>query len=131
MKLSMKEIMLMNALQQVTGVMPKDCLIEETLISFFVPEQLMGKAIGKGAINVKDLETKLNKRVELVPYFEKPEDVFASSMEVNFNSAKKNAGKLILNLDSASRAKAFKNSSRIKRVKEFISRNYGLELIIN
>ena len=131
MKLSMNEIMLMNALQQVTGVMPKDCLIEETLISFFVPEQLMGKAIGKAAVNVKDLELKLKKRVEFVPYFEKPEDVFASAMEVNYTAAKKTPGKLILSLDSASRAKAFKNSSRIKRVREFISRNYNLELIVN
>jgi transcription antitermination factor NusA-like protein len=131
MKLSMNEIMLMNALQQVTGVMPKDCLIEETVISFFIPEQLMGKAIGKAAINVKELQTKLNKRVEFVPYFQKAEDVFASAMEVNFNSAKVNGGKLILNLDSASRSKAFKNNSRIKRVKEFILRNYNLELVIN
>ena len=131
MKLSMNEIMLMNALQQVTGVMPKDCLVDETVISFFIPEQLMGKAIGKAAINVKELQTKLNKRVEFVPYFQKPEDVFASAMEVNFNSAKVNGGKLILNLDSASRSKAFKNNSRIKRVKEFILRNYNLELVIN
>ena len=127
----MDDIRLMNALQQVTGVMPKDCLVEPTLISFFVPEQLMGKAIGKGAINVKDLETKLKKRVEFVPFFEKPEDVFASSMEVNFTAVKKTPEKLVLNLDSASRAKAFKNSSRIRRVREFILRNYGLELIIN
>ena len=131
MKLSMNEIMLMNALQQVTGVMPKDCLVEETVISFFIPEQLMGKAIGKAAINVKELQTKLNKRVEFVPYFQKPEDVFASAMEVNFTSAKVNGGKLILNLDSASRSKAFKNNSRIKRVKEFILRNYNLELVVN
>ncbi len=131
MKLSMDEIMLMNALQQVTGVMPKDCLVEETVISFFIPEQLMGKAIGKAAINVKELQTKLNKRVEFVPYFQKPEDVFASAMEVNFTSAKVNGGKLILNLDSASRSKAFKNNSRIKRVKEFILRNYDLELVVN
>ena len=131
MKISMEEIRLMNALQQVTGVMPKDCLVEETLISFFVPEQLMGKAIGKAAINVKELENKLNKRVEFVPYFEKPESVFANAMEVNFTASKINAKKLILTLDSASRAKAFKNNSRIKRVKELILRNFGLEVIVN
>jgi NusA-like KH domain protein len=131
MKLNMNDIMLMNALQQVTGVMPKDCLVEETLISFFIPEQLMGKAIGKAAINVKDLETKLKKRVEFVPYFQKAEDTFANAMEVNFLSAKTNANRLILTLDSASRAKAFKNNSRLKRVKELILRNFGLEVIVN
>ena len=131
MKLSMNEIMLMNALNQVTGVMPKDCLVEETLVSFFVPEQLMGKAIGKAAINVKELQNKLNKKIEFVPYFEKAEDVFANAMEVNFLSAKTTQGKVVINLDSASKAKAFKNNSRIRRVKELIMRNFGLEVIVN
>lgn len=131
MKLSMNEIMLMNALNQVTGVMPKDCLVEETLVSFFVPEQLMGKAIGKAAINVKELQNKLNKKIEFVPYFEKAEDVFANAMEVNFLSAKTTPGKVVINLDSASKAKAFKNNSRIRRVKELIMRNFGLEVIVN
>lgn len=127
----MNEIMLMNALNQVTGVMPKDCLVEETLVSFFVPEQLMGKAIGKAAVNVKELQNKLNKKIEFVPYFEKAEDVFANAMEVNFLSAKTNAKKLIINLDFSSKAKAFKNNSRIRRVKELIMRNFGLEVIVN
>lgn len=131
MKLSMNEIMLMNAVNQLTGVMPKDCMVEETLISFLIPEKLMGKAIGKNALNIKELQDKLKKRVELVPYFEKAEDLFANALEVNYVSAKKNGSKLTITLDSTARAKAFKNNSRIRRAKEFILRNFGLELIVN
>jgi N utilization substance protein A len=130
MKLSMDDILLMNALEKVTGVAPKDCLIEGQLVSYFVPEKDVGKAIGKGAINIKNLEQKLNKRVEIVAYYSKPEDVFANALEVNYTSSKVNGERLIVSIDGASKAKAFKNNSRIKRVKELIKRNFGLELVI-
>ena len=130
MKLSMDDIRLMNALTQVTGVSPKDCLTDGQLVSFFVAEKDMGKAIGKAAINIKDLEQKLNKRIEIVAYTEKPEDVFAKALEVNYTNSKVNNGRLIVSIDGASKAKAFKNNARIKRVKELIQRNFGLELVI-
>jgi N utilization substance protein A len=131
MKLSMDDILLMNALQQVTGVSPKDCLVEGQLVSYLVPAGLVGKAIGKAAVNVKELEKRLNKRIEIVAYSDKPEDVFAKALEVNYSSAKKNGTRLIVNLDANAKSKAFKNNSRIRRVKELIQRNFGLELIIS
>ncbi|HPM86020.1 MAG: KH domain-containing protein [Candidatus ainarchaeum sp.] len=130
MKLNMGEIRIMNAVQQLTRVMPKDCIIEENLVSFLIPQNLMGKAIGKKAINIKDLEKNLKKRVEFVASYEKVEDVFANALEVNYLSSKKNDSKIIINLDSVSKAKVMKNNSRTKRVKELIKRNYGVELII-
>jgi len=131
MKLSMDEILLMNALTQVTGVAAKDCVIDGQLVSFLIFEKDMGKAIGKKAANIKDLQEKLNKRIELVPYVEKPEEVFAKALEINYATARKSGGRIIVMLDAQNKAKAFKNSSRIRRVKEIIKRNFGLELIIN
>ncbi|MCX6804160.1 MAG: NusA-like transcription termination signal-binding factor [Candidatus Diapherotrites archaeon] len=131
MKLSMDEILLMNALQQVTGVMPKDCLIEGQMVVYLVAEKEMGRAIGKAAINVKTLQEKLKKRVELVPYYEKPEDVFAKALEVDYATARQTNGKIIVLLDGTNKAKAYKNNSRIKRVKELIKRNFDLDLVIN
>jgi len=130
MKISMENIRLMSALEKITGVTPKDCLIEDQLVSYFVPEKDMGKAIGKAAVNIKNLEQKLNKRIEIVAYTAKPEDVFAMALEVNYTSSKVNDQKVIISLDSASKSKAFKNNARIKRVKELIKRNFGLELVI-
>ena len=131
MKLTMDDILLMNALEKVTGVSAKDCLVEGQLVTFLVPHGLVGKAIGKQAVNVKMLEQRLNKRIEIVGYFEKPEEIFSNSLEVNFTSAKTNNGRIVISLDQAGKAKAFKNNSRIKRLKELITRNFGLELIIN
>ncbi|OQA30381.1 MAG: transcription elongation factor NusA-like protein [archaeon ADurb.Bin336] len=126
----MEEIRMMNAVQQLTRVMPKDCIIEENLVSFLIPSKLMGKAIGKKAVNIKELENSLKKRVEFVAEYEKAEDVFANALEVNYLSSKKTDSKIVLNLNSISKAKVMKNNSRMKRVKELIKRNYGAELVI-
>ena len=131
MKLSMEDISLINALNQVTGVSPKDCLVEGQLISYLIPDALMGKAIGKAATNVKMLEQKLNKRVEMVAYLEKPEDLFAKALEVEIVTARTSNGQVIVLLDAANKAKTYKNSSRLRRVRELIKRNFNLELVIN
>ncbi|VVB76309.1 NusA-like KH domain protein [uncultured archaeon] len=131
MKLSMDDILLMNALEKVTGVNAKDCLVDGQLVSFLVPADLVGKAIGKAAVNVKSLEQQLKKRIEIVAYSDKPEEVFAKALEVNYVTARKTNDKIIVLLDPASKAKAYKNNSRIKRVRELIQRNFGLELVIN
>jgi len=131
MKITMDEILFMSALEKVTGVSAKDCLIDGQLITFLVPEKMVGKAIGKQAVNVKTLEQKLNKRVEIVAYSEKPEEIFSRALEVNFSNAKKSGNRLIVMLDATGKAKAFKNNARIKRVKELIHRSFGLELVIN
>jgi len=131
MKLTMDDLLLMNALEKVTGVNAKDCVVEGQLVSFLIAERDMGKAIGKNAINVKTLQEKLNKRVELLPYFEKAEELFAKSLEIDYVTARKTNDKIIVMLDAQNKAKAYKNNSRIKRVKEIIKRNFGLELVIN
>ena len=110
----MEEIRMMNAVQQLTRVMPKDCIIEENLVSFLIPSKLMGKAIGKKAVNIKELENSLKKRVEFVAEYEKAEDVFANALEVNYLSSKKTDSKIVLNLNSISKAKVMKNNSRMK-----------------
>lgn len=123
--------MLMQALEKVTSVSPKDCIVEGQLVSYLVPGGEVGKAIGKAAVNVKMLEQRLGKKVEIVAYSEKPEDVFAKAMEVNFSNAKVNGKRLVVTVDSAARENVYKKNSRLRRVKELILRNFNLELVIN
>lgn len=123
--------MLMQALEKVTGVSAKDCIVEGQLVSYLVPDGMVGKAIGAKAVNVKMLEQRLGKKVEIVSYTEKPEEVFAKAMEVNLNNVKTNGNKLIINLDGAAKENVYKKNSRLRRVKELISRNFNLELVIN
>ena len=131
MKLTMDDILLMNALEKVTGAQAKDCISEGQLVSFLVPQEQVGKAIGKAAANIKQLEAAIKKRVEIVPYFEKPEDVLAGALEVKVASAKQSNGKIIVNLAQGERQKAFKNNARLRRIREFVKRSFGLELLVN
>lgn len=131
MKLSMEDIRLMNALSQVTGVSAKDCLDDGRMVSFLINDSQMGRAIGKKAVNIKQLQDLLHKKVELLPFMEKAEDIFAKAMEVNYTSAKNSNGRLVVTLDAQNRAKAYSNNARIRRVREIIKRNFGLELVVN
>lgn len=130
MKLTMEDILLMNALEKVSGVSPKDCIAGESMVSFLVKEGDMGKAIGKAAGNIKALEGKIKKRVEIVAYRENPEDLVALALEVKVASSNKKNGRLFLSMDGTEKRKALSNISRLKRVREFVKRNYGLDLII-
>ena len=62
-------IKLLNYFEQRTGARVKDCFYD-TLgkLTFVVESGDLGKALGKGASNLKDLEKKLNKRVRIAEW---------------------------------------------------------------
>lgn len=105
MKLSMEDILLINAFEKVSQVTPKDCIVKDNTISYLVKEKDMGKAIGKNAINVKQLEKALNKRIEIIGFYEKPEDVLSKTFQIKINEAKTKNKKLLLNVNAIDRKK--------------------------
>lgn len=123
--------MFMQALEKISGVSAKDCLVNGNLISFFVKEEEMGKAIGKGAANVKELEMRLKRKVELVGFYQKPENTIASAFEVKIESVKNTPEMLILNLSAEGKRKVLSNIGRFKRIQELVKRNYGLGVMLN
>lgn len=125
----MDEIHLMNALSQIAKVSAKDCLVEDNLISYFVREEDVGKAIGKKAANVKFLQEKLKKRVEIIGYQEDPGRVVSRALGIEVLSVKENGEKLILVLDGTNKRKAMTSGGKMRRVKKLIQRNYGKEII--
>lgn len=127
----MENIMFMQALERISGVSAKDCLVNGNLISFLVKEEEMGKAIGKGATNVKELEMRLKRKVELVGFYQKPEDTIASAFEVKIESVKNTPEMLILNLSADEKRKILSNVGRFKRIQELVKRNYGLGVMLN
>jgi N utilization substance protein A len=131
MKLSMDEIRLMNALENISGANAKDCIVTENMISFLVNEREVGKAIGKKASNVKMLEEKLKKRIEIIGFQENPEEMVKKALEIDFAGAKKSPEKMVVRLDSINRRKLMKKNAKLRRVKEFVKRNYGFDLVIN
>jgi len=129
-KLNMDDILLMNAMSKVSGVDAKDCMEANGMVSFLVKGNEVGKAIGKGALNVKKLEQSLKKRVEVIGYYKQPEEMVTKTFDVEAEEVNKKKGKLIVKLSALNKKKLFSNSGRFKRVKELMKRNYDLDLII-
>ena len=128
MKLNMDEILLINALARVANVNAKDCLVGDHIVSYLVKGSEVGKAIGKKAINVKELEKKLNKRIEIIGFETKPEEVIKKTFEIELGEIKQKKGRLTIGLDNTNKKKVLSNSSRLRRVKELMKRNYDLEV---
>lgn len=65
-KLDIKKIQYMNIFEKVIGVKANSCFTYSSIIIFTVPKQMVTRAIGKKAINVNKLTTRLNKKVRIV-----------------------------------------------------------------
>jgi len=60
---------LMNLFEQITKANLKDCFTDDNgLLTFVVQEGEIGKAIGKAAVNVKNLEKMLNRKIKIVEF---------------------------------------------------------------
>jgi transcription termination/antitermination protein NusA len=60
---------LMNLFEQITKANLKDCFTDDNgLLTFIVQEGEAGKAIGKKAVNVRNLEKMLNRKIKIVEF---------------------------------------------------------------
>jgi len=71
-KLDNESIQVIAMFEMITKAKVKDCLINHNKITFIVSEGNAGKAIGKNGYNVKLLEKKLNKKVEIIEFSHDP-----------------------------------------------------------
>jgi len=65
---------------ELTGVAPKDCLVEGDRLVFVVPAGEMAAAIGQAGETVEEAERRLAKSVELVEDADTPEAFVASAL---------------------------------------------------
>jgi N utilization substance protein A len=76
-KLTVEEMRYMSLLQDLTGAVARDCIIdqENNRIIFIVRPGDAGKAIGRRGVNINRLRRLLNKEIEVLEYAEKLEDM--------------------------------------------------------
>jgi len=74
-KLSTEELKLIALFQKITRASARDVIQDDKLdrFIFVVNEGKMGLAIGKGGVNIKNLQNIIKKPVELVEYASEPE----------------------------------------------------------
>lgn len=132
MKISNEEILCMNALTSLSGVNPKDCIIDDDAISFVVNEKDVGRAIGKNAETIKNLRQKMKKNVEIFGYFDDVKkfvsnvfyNVKIEKMEVKGPDDKK---EVLIFVDFENRRKILSNGKRFRRIREIAKRNYKVD----
>ncbi len=57
-----------NVFERATRAHVKDCFVDEGVLVFVINQGDIGKALGKGGINIKKLGFKLKKRIKLIEY---------------------------------------------------------------
>ncbi|MBS3121709.1 NusA-like transcription termination signal-binding factor [Candidatus Woesearchaeota archaeon] len=68
-KYNMELMGLMNIFQQTTRANLKDCFIDSnSLLTFVVEQNEIGRAIGRNAINIKMLEKAFNRKIKIIEY---------------------------------------------------------------
>ena len=59
-------------LERLARVRVKDCFLEGDTVYYIVATGQVGKALGKGAINIKKLGQKINKKIKVIEYKDDP-----------------------------------------------------------
>lgn len=68
-KITGETLKLMSLFESVTRSRLKDCFVDKNEMQTFVVQQgEIGKAIGKGAVNVKKLEKMLNRKIKILEF---------------------------------------------------------------
>ncbi len=131
MKIDEDQIRMINALESISGVSARDCVVDREIVSFLVPPKDVGKAIGKKAVNVKKLNDALGKKIEILSYNQDFGSFLKAAMsEINFdkvNVVEENGSKeAIVSLSPESKIKIRERGRKLKRVKMIAERNYNI-----
>ena len=60
-------------MERITRARVKNCFLEENIVYFIVARGDLGKAIGKGGINIKKAQEKIGKKIKVIEYSDKVE----------------------------------------------------------
>lgn len=145
--LDRKSMKLISLFNNISGAIIKDCVFFQApnnsseIIIFLVKKEDVGKAIGRGGENVKDLRKKLQKKIDVIPFSENLEEfirfilkttkksIRVEKIEIKgSNSSRKT---VVISVDPKDRGKAIgKKGSMIKKIKLLVLRHFDVDNVI-
>jgi N utilization substance protein A len=146
-KIDRESMELISLFNNISGAIIKDCLIfrnqehNTEVIIFLVKEEDVGKAIGKAGEHVKDLKSKLNKKIDVIAFSENLNHFIQNILQTTKNSIvvqdieikeSRNLKKtVIITVRPQDRGKAIgKEGSMIRKIKEIIIRYFDVDNVI-
>ena len=146
-KIDRKAMELISLFNNISGAIIKDCLIfknqeyNSEVIIFLVKEEDVGKAIGKAGEHVKDLKSKLNKKIDVIAFSENLNHFIQNILQTTKNSIvvqdietkeSRNSKKtVIITVRPQDRGKAIgKDGSMIRKIKEIVLRYFDVDNVI-
>ena len=124
-------IRLITLFENITGVMVKDCFINEGVVYFLVDEGKVGMAIGRNGSIIKNVEKIIGKKVKVFEYKKNPVE-FIKKIIPNTISVElvTKDGKQTINVKVPKKVKPLvigRNGRNIKIFRTILKRNYKIE----
>ncbi|MHA1167414.1 MAG: NusA-like transcription termination signal-binding factor [Candidatus Hodarchaeales archaeon] len=138
-RVSSDELKFMSLLENLTGTMPKDCIIDnskENRIIAVIQRRDLGKFIGRGGSVIRKVRMELQRDIEVVQWADTLEEFASNSVnparvsrvEVIDRDGKKT---VMLTVHQDDRGKAIGRKGRtISRAKILLKRHYGIENVM-
>ncbi len=146
-KIDRESMELISLFNNISGAIIKDCLIFKAseqaseAIIFLVKKEDVGKAIGKAGEHAKDLMTKLQKKIDVIPFSDNLEEFIKFILKTNKNAIKvqnieikesKNQKKTVLiSVAPQDRGKAIgRDGFMIRKIKLLVTRHFDVNNVI-
>ena len=138
-RLTMEELRYMTLFNDITGVAPRDCIIDEerNAIVFIVDAGRSAQAIGRRGSNVRQLSRLLGKNVEVVEWAENLEDfvknIFMPARVMGIKLVTSPIGKKILYVTVDPKDKGIaigKNGKNVAKARLVLKRYYSIDTIV-
>lgn len=130
-KLDQETVGLSLVLENISGARVKDCFQDEDTIYFIVAPGEIGKAIGKGGMNIRRVQNELQKKIKVVEFRERLEEFVRNVIYPVSVQEIVEEGSVIILKSSSSKTKGLligRGGKNLKFINRAVQRFFGKEV---